>query len=304
MIGLPRLRPVVLALTVLLVRPTEAGLHGLRMEEPRNFGYFVGDTIVRHAVLLADADDTLLSASIPTPGPITYWLDLVRADVQERPAGGGRLYRITLVYQNFYVPLDSRKLTIPEWPLRLAASTAVIPAFTFTASPIRELFPEKSGETVGTFLRPDATPSPISAGWLPSWLGLCAVMTLLILTLLARHHAWWPFRRRPDRPFTQAARVIARVHDDGVGAVGYREALLALHRAFDAAARRRVLAADVAGFVAQHPEFGACRAAVEEFFQTSRQVFFSGHAADASALMPLPAVKRLAGELANRERTR
>ncbi len=294
---------LLIALIVLPARPADAGLHWLRMEEPRNFGYFVGDTIERHAYLLADAEDTLLPASVPTTGPVSYWLDLVRVDVRESRADGGRLYRITLVYQNFYVPLDPHKLTIAEWPLRLGGSTAVIPAFTFTASPIRELFPEKSGETVETFLKPDAKPSPIGAGWLPSGLGLSAATALLALALLARHYAWWPFRQRPDRPFTRAARVIARLHGDGSDVAAYREALLTLHRAFDATARRRVLAADVAGFIEQYPEFAARRAGVEGFFQSSRHVFFSGRAPAAPTLMSLQAVKALAGELAREERT-
>lgn len=282
--------------------PADAGIRMLRMEEPRNFGYFVGDTFERRAELFVDGDDTLLPASLPNVGSLTYWLDLLRVDVQERHADGDRFYRITLVYQNFYVPLDAHKMTVPEWPLLVGGNTAPIPAFTFTAAPIRELFPEKSGETVGTFLQPDAQPLPISMGWLPTALGSSGAVTLLALLLLTRHHSWWPFGRRPDRPFAQAARAIASLQGADAN-VAYRDALIALHRAFDATDRRRVLVADVGDFIGRHPEFTTYRIRIEDFFRSSRGVFFGGVANEATALMPLQAIKSLAGELARGERT-
>jgi mxaA protein len=290
-------------LVLLLLVPTsaDAAVHWLRMEEPRSFGYFVGDTLERHALILVDPDDALQAASLPKPGPLSYWLDLRRVEVRESRAEGGKLYRITLVYQNFYVPLDPRKLTIAEWPLQLTQGSAVIPAFAFTASPIRELFPEKSGETVDTFLKPDARAAPVSAGSVKPWLSLNATIALLALTALAHHFAWWPFNARPDRPFARAARFIAGLRGDGVASADDRAAMLALHRAFDATAKRRLLADDVDGFLAQHPEFAADRADVERFFESSRQSFFGGGATPAP--MPLQALKAFAAKLASRERS-
>ncbi|MBB5047138.1 mxaA protein [Rhodopseudomonas rhenobacensis] len=294
---------LLLQMLPLMLNPASAvaGLRWLRMEEPRNFGYFVGDTLQRHAYILVDPDDTLQAASLPKPGAVNYWLDLVSVEVRESRAQGGKLYRVTLVYQNFYVPLDPRKLTVPEWPLQLGGGSAVIPAFAFTASPIRELFPEKSGETVDTFLKPDARAALVSAGWAPHGLALSAAVALLTLALLAWHYAWWPFGARPDRPFTRAARKIAALAGNAVATANYRAALLALHRAFDAAAKRRLLADDVDGFLAQHPEFAACRAEIAKFFQSSREVFFGGSVAP---LMPLDAVETLAAQLSAAERTR
>jgi len=299
--GLVVVLPLQMLLVMLHPGSAVADLHWLRMEEPRNFGYFVGDTLQRHAYILVDPDDTLSAASLPKPGPVNYWLDLASVAVRESRAQGGKLYRVTLVYQNFYVPLDPRKLTIPEWPLQLAGSSAVIPAFAFTASPIRELFPEKSGETVATFLKPDARAAPVSAGRAPRGLALSAAIALLTLALLAWHYAWWPFVTRPDRPFTRAARKIAALGGDAVAAADDRAALLALHRAFDAAAKRRLLADDLDGFLAQHPEFAACRAEVVWFFQSSRDLFFGGSVAQP---MPLQAVSALAARLAAGERRR
>ncbi len=50
------------------------------MEEPRNFGYFVGDLIERRASSSRIATIELLAASLPKPGPLNYWLDLTRVE--------------------------------------------------------------------------------------------------------------------------------------------------------------------------------------------------------------------------------
>jgi mxaA protein len=294
----------VIAFVMLLIaaplQSSEAGIRSLQVREPRNFGYFVGDIFERRIELLVDHNDALLPASLPSVGQVTYWLDLLRTDVRESRADDGTLYTITLVYQNFYVPLDAHKLVVPEWPLRVGTDTAIIPTFTFTGAPIRELFPEKSGETADTFLQADAKATPIGLGWLPFGAGLSMAVALFALLALARHHAWWPFRLRPDRPFTRAARMISSLSGDSSDPV-YRDALLAMHRAFDATDHRRVLAADIGGFVARHPQFEASRGGIEEFFRNSREIFFGG-TSGRYAFLPLQSIKSLAGELARGER--
>lgn len=284
-----------------------AALRWVRMEEPRNFGYFVGDVIERHAYVLTDPDDQLLPASQPKPGPVNYWLDLVRVEIHEGRAEGGRLYRITLAYQTFYTPLDPRKLTIPAWPLAVGSNTnstpAAIPAFVFTASPIRELFPEKSGETKDTFLRADIKPQAVALGDAPTALAFSATATLASLLLLARHRAWWPFQERPGRPFAQTSRLIARLRKRDSEEAAYRDALTALHRAFDETAKRRVLAEDVSAFLERHPAFAVRRAEVEYFFQSSRRAFYGDDIAGAAERMPLHALEALSVHLAEAERT-
>jgi mxaA protein len=294
-----------LLLTSCWVSPAQAALHWVRIEEARNFGYFVGDLIERRASVLTDRDDQLLAASLPKPGPVNYWLELTRVDVGERSVEDGRLYHITLVYQSFYTPLDPRKLTIPAWPLAVASGgSGTIPQFTFTVSPIRELFPEKSGETKDTFLRADLSPTPIPTGETLMVLAACVVAALMMLMLMARDRAWWPFHRRPTRPFARAARALARMQAHGDGAGRYRDALGVLHRAFDITARHPLLAGDVAAFLSRHPEFAGRNIEIESFFDSSRRAFFGDDEATASALMPLGALRILGENLAKAERTR
>ncbi len=125
---------------------------------------------------------------------------------------------------------------------------------------------------------------------------------LAALTGLAWHNAWWPFHRRPARPFTDAARFLRTNGARLQGASGYRAALLKLHRAFDLAAGRRVLADDVAEFLRQHPEFAPYAGEVERLFASSRQAFFANEVDQARAAMPLPALTELSTRLGAAER--
>jgi hypothetical protein len=140
-----------LLLLALQAPQAAAGLRSLKMVEPRPFGYFAGDIIERRAIIAVDADSELLRASLPSAGPLSYWLDLIRVDLEESSSAGGKLYRVTLVYQTFYVPFDPRKLTVPARPVaggdggfrrrdhriagvaRVASGVAAIPAAAGTA---------------------------------------------------------------------------------------------------------------------------------------------------------------------------
>ena len=295
-------------LSAMSASSASAELSALKMEDPRPFGYFTGDVIVRRAVIDLDDGSALVRASLPRPGPVTYWLDLKDVDIEENGRGGGKRYAVTLTYQTFYVPYDARKLTIPAWTLMLAGGSgphqAVIPAFTYTSSPLREIFPEKSGETVETFLRADAKPRSIDVQPLKVSLIACLVAAALAILLLARQLALWPFRRRPDRPFTRAARFLASAPAASHNLEDYRKALLVLHRAFDEASGHRILASDLNRFFSEYPEYSGRRREIADFFESSRRAFFGDDIAGASERFPIGALRKLSRELSVQERSR
>jgi mxaA protein len=78
-----------------------------------------------------------------------------------------------------------------------------------------------------------------------------------------------------------------------------RDAMLELHRAFDATAGRRVLAADIDGFIEQHKRFGGLKQDIETFFAASRTFFF-GPVQDAA--LPLDRLAALGRRLMRAER--
>lgn len=276
--------------------------------EPRPFGYFLGDTLRREVDVRLGAGQELEAASLPRPGPLNYWLELSSVDVKKETGDADALYRISLTYQTFYAPLDPRRLLIPSFKLKISGAAGdgevTVPELSFLTSPIRQLFTEKN-EPAGSAiaLRPDRFPPRQPTGAERTTLLLSAAVALAALVALAWHNAWWPFHRRPSRPFTEAARYLMGSATRLGDARDYREALLRMHRAFDHVAGRRVLADDVGQFLANHPEFAPYAREVEQMFASSRQAFFADDLEKARATMPLRALTELSARLGAAERS-
>ncbi len=273
--------------------------------DPRGFGYFVGDVITREIVVTVAEPYRLEAASQPAPRRLSYWLDLRSVAVDEREESGRTRYRLKLVYQTLYVPLSPEPRSLPPLTLRFTdgegIAVAKVPPFNFVMSPLREVIPEQPEEGPVGYLRPDAAPRGVSSRQARIAFGAGLVTVLMALALLAHHQAWWPFRKRPARPFTQAARVLRRLSRNP-DADAYRIGLLDLHRAFDVSAGHRLLAEDISGFLASHGQFRPYEAEIGRFFATSRRAFFGNDMAGAVDTMPLPAVAALSAELGAAER--
>lgn len=281
-------------------------VQSMTLSEPRAFGYFLGDVIGRDITLTLKPGAHVEAASLPRPGAVNYWLELRSVDTDERSAGGGTRVTIALKYQAFYSALDPRKLTIPGFTLTIADASGseniLVPEWSFLMSPLRELFPGKETEGTAVSLRPDATSRLLPTSTQRTALIVAGVVTLATLILLAMHYAWGPFRRRPGRPFTQAARFLKGNGPELTGDGGYRAALLKLHRAFDETAGRRVLPDDLSGFLAEHPQFAPLSRDIERLFASSRAAFYSNDVAHARAGMPIAAIAELGARLGAVER--
>ncbi|WP_029009948.1 hypothetical protein [Azospirillum halopraeferens] len=298
-----------LALILLVAAPAAAaaGVRSVTLAGPRPFGLFIGDAILLEADIVADPGFRVMTASLPRPGPVTYWLDLRSVAVEDGGVrDGAGHHRVRLEYQTFYAPLEPRALDIPSLTLTLndgaRSAEAVIPAWTFLTSPLRELRSGAGGDGGGPYLRPDVPPRPVdgTVGMLAA-AGSGTALPLL-LALNAWHRGWWPFRARARRPFMRALRV-ARLDLQMTGDAGaYRAALLAFHRAFDAAAGRRVLGDDVPVLLDAVPAFRPLRADIERFFEASRLAFFGADTAAAIDRLPPAALLALGRRLTAAER--
>ena len=276
----------------------------IAVSNPRAFGYFIGDVITRKVVVRLGPNQTLDTASLPRPGPLTYWLELSRVDHAESRDGDDTLHTLELSYQTFYGALDPRRLVIPGVTLKLVdGGDVAVPQFGFITSPIRQLFAassQSSGSAVE--VQPDVPAPRLATGSERTVLLISSLVAVAALAGLAWHNAWWPFHRRPARPFTDAARYLKANAVELESAQGYRAALLRMHRAFDLAAGRRLLSEDVASFLDAHPEYEAQSAKIERLFHASRRAFFANDVDEARAEMPLGALVDLSAGLSAAER--
>jgi mxaA protein len=278
----------------------------LRMIEPRSFGYLVGDVFSREVDIVAAEPYLLEPSSLPAPGRLTYWLDLKSADVIDKSTSGGRRYRVVLTYQTFYVALAPTRLIVPGMTLKFTdgqkSVEAEVPAWSLVMAAMREIAEEKPEEGPIGYMQPDAVPTLIATSRDRNVFGAAAGGFLLSLLLLAFHQAWWPFHARPSRPFTNAARSIGHRAAGKADQDAYRASLLDLHRAFDASARRRLLAEDVPIFLAGHQVFKPLASDISRFFASSRRAFFGNDLAGAAEEMPLADVTTLGKRLGEAER--
>lgn len=292
------------ALLLLLLPGVAARAATVELFAPRPFGYFIGDVITHEAVLALDPGYQLAESGLPRPRPVTYWLDLVSARLTALPErAGGRRYRLTLTYQTFYAPLEPRALEIPAVPLvaadrdkRLALS---VPAWTFVSSPLREIVSSRTANPMA--LQPDIAPAPYPLRDDLRAAGGAAGLAVASLLALAMLRGWGPFASR-RMPFCDAARRLRRSLADAPTPEAYAAGLVLLHRAFDAAAGRRLLAEDVITFLAGAPRFAPEADAIVRFFAASRMVFFGMDPEQARAVLPADALLALSRRLAAAER--
>ncbi|MGQ4273741.1 nonribosomal peptide synthetase MxaA [Terrihabitans sp. B22-R8] len=289
--------PALLALLPMAVSPTQSHGQEVTLYAPRPFGHLIGDTIALSADITLDEGLTLDPASLPQPRPVDYWLDL--RDVRLTDQGiraGERRYRLDFTYQTFYAPLEPKRLTIPPVPVAAFGEerriALTIPSWSFVTSPLREIT-GGSGEVMVP--RPDIAPRPI-----PTGRTLALFLTGLALSALAGAGlAWqrglWPFHTRRNRPFLTAGRVVRTVlaHQPP----NYDAALIALHRAFDKTAGKRVFAEDLTAFFAAHPDFRAAEPEIDRLFAASRRAFFAADLAAAQEELPARHLTELARSL-------
>lgn len=239
-------------------------------DNPHGYGWWLGDELVQRVTIALPPGVTVDPASLPRPRAVDYWLDLRAVEAEQADTG----LHLTLRWQNFYSALEPSWREVPAQPIRLSDGTvAELPGFGFVTSPLRPLTAPSTADQ----LQPDPRfrlidPMPTRAG-----LGLSLAALILSGLGLAWHQAWGPFRARPARPFTRAARAMARLPDRRL-----------LHRALDAAFGRVLIGADLPQFLAARPEFRPLADRLAAFFAASDAAFFGQHAhpdtAEAQAL--------------------
>lgn len=270
-------------LAAALMLPLTAAAQDISVENPRGYGWWLGDELVQRVHIDLPAQAALDPASLPRPRAVDYWLDLRSVDRSDQ----GNRITLTLRYQNFYSALEPSARTVPAFPLRLMDGTRLdLPGFTYVTSPIRPILAPSTPDQ----LQPDPPYHLIDTRPALARLAASALALAAGLLSLARHQGWFPFHQRPARPFTRAAREVRRLPE--------AHARRVLHRAFDAAFGRVLIGADLDRFLAQAPQFAPLADRLRGFFAASDTAFFGlGQA-------PAQDVALLARDLAAIERGR
>ena len=282
--------------------PATAAVRSVELAPPaRDFGYFLGDTLTATATITVDGGTVLDRATLPDAGPTTPYIDIRRMTVQDHADTAGRVYRISIEYQNFSGPDAATQVFVPPYRLEFQDGPrripVEVPAWHVMVSPLRhDITPMVSADG----LRGDHDIPPLQDGaarWLVS--AGVAAMAAAALLMLARG-GWFAVLLSGPAPFAAAARRIGRLTRRTDAQAAWQEGAVLLHRGFDATAGHAVLAGDIDVFLARHGRFAPARPDIERFFAASTRTFF-GPAADASK-PDLTYLRALASHLRRLER--
>jgi mxaA protein len=224
------------------------------VQQPRSFGYVVGDVVTQRVLLDFEPSE------LPRTERLTVWFE--RREVRiETDAQGGRWLAVS--YQIVNAPQALTTVTLPAWELD---SRLRIPEAQVSVAPLTprdaELRPDRAAPVIAT--------APL-AKRITLWSGA-------LLVTLASWLAWWLYRNRrasANLPFARALRELRTVDESAP------QAWQALHRAFDATAGRVVQRETLGVLFLRAPYLAARRTEIERFFAQSGERFFgSGFATD------------------------
>jgi len=289
-----------LCLLANLGSPAAQSIGQFRVEDPRPFGHFIGDTLQRRVTFdSAGTAELMLPDRAPQPRRVNPWVELQNVQAIRTHWAQGRRYQLALTYQIVNSPPQPTLITVPgmELQIRSEGETRIerLPDWLLLVAPL-------TGDDVRQGLeahRPSRAPVLIDirrTGILAA--GFCGAG--LLLTAWACFERWgaaWFQSRRGA--FARARLHLQRLARERRGPAHTPRALRIMHRAFDETAGHRLFAEQVDEFLTQHPEFAGLHADIRNFFETSRAEFFGpGSASD----VQLPALLQLSEQLRRRER--
>lgn len=249
-------------------------------QQPRAFGYVIGDELEQRVTLHAPAGFVLDPKSLPRAGRTGLWLQLAPPRLSSKKAGDGMRYALTLDYQIVNAPEQVRAVELPELDLvfsrRGTRLTASVDEWPITIAPITPSYVlARAGLKE---MQPDARPVMPRIGRYRALTLLWAATIIAILAGTVVRRRGIPWLRRGARPFAQAAHDIGKLARLPPDRSNYRRGLQCLHRAFDTAAGHAVFGEHLAPLFAARPELLGLRAQIEQFYAASQREFFGTEA--------------------------
>lgn len=298
---------VAVALAPVVAHADTPGEIHVRFDEPRAFGYRVGDTVRREVVIDTPAGLRLDEESMPTVGRQGPLLELRSVSRQKQRVDGGQRLTLGFEYQIFASPPEPRTYELPTLKLRFdggsSAQEVRVEAWPVVVSP---LMPDEASTRVGLGeLRPDAPVQPAPTTLPRVMVTGSVVVGLSLIAYLALVYLGLPWWGRRQRPFGAAWRSLQSQRRRGAlpaDASGRQTAARQLHAALNTAAGRVLFAETVDAFIAGAPRFAPLRADLLAFFERSRAAFFATPADGAAVADDLQWLLDFAGALRNAER--
>ena len=257
------------------------------VEQPRPFGYVVGD-LIEQRVLLRAANLPVDLVSLPRPERLGVWFERRPARVVSDSQGR---HWLVVDYQLINAPQGLTTVNLPAWQISAKSGQQLnIPQWPISVGPL-------TGRTViaqGGLqqLRADRPAPLVATEPIAHQIEIGTAFLLLTLALWGGWLLWRNWHDVLERPFARAAREMRGVADDAP------QAWQALHRAFDRAAGRVVQTSTLGSLFERASYLEPLRPRIVEFFAQSVEYFF----ADPSGARRALSVQGLCNDLRKIER--
>jgi mxaA protein len=254
--------------------PATTRLVNAVVEQPRPFGYTVGD-VVTQRVLLQLQDKDFEPAALPRAGRVGVWLER-RTPKRETDSDGRRW--LIVDYQLINAPQSLRTVTLPGWELKPRGDgpALAIGEWHLTVAPITPRW--TNGQSGLVDLLPDR-PAP-SVDIEPIRRRIVLWSSALIATLIAwlGWLLWRNRRARAEQPFARAWRELHALDESAPAA------WQALHRAFDRTAGGTLQMGTLPLLFDRAPHLEPLRPQIEQFYAQSAALFFGATPPTAATL--------------------
>lgn len=274
----------------------ETGVGRLEIEQPRAFGYQIGDKLERIVRLTLANPNRLDVDSLPERGRISASLAIDEPRIEERRQRASIDYEITLTYQIINVHPEVTDIPVPHHDIRYGNGDEkfqiLIPASRIGVSVLR-------GRTGGPDMQPDQPPVILPQ----ERTRIAALAAVFALSLGALMLLYWglPFAATSG-PFVRAHRRLRALRAEQLDDARYGAVLQLIHQGFDETAGRTVFPEHLDEFFAAHQAFETSREPIVEFFMRSRTHFFGATADPGSDRYSYADLSRFVMELRNIER--
>ncbi|MGD9835615.1 MAG: hypothetical protein AB7U92_22930, partial [Piscinibacter sp.] len=274
------MKRVLLALVLTLAAAAQAAddtVLRIDAEEPRAYGYQVGDHLQRRVVVHVPSGWTLDETSLPQPGGRGLALELRSVQRSVETVVGGQRLQLDLDYQVFLAPAAPRTVEIGAHRLRFAVAgrveEALIEAWPVTIAPLVQVdAPTRRG--LGE-MQPDRPPLRVDTAAPRGRLTVYAVLAALLAAGLALAYLGPPWRAARNRPFGRAWRQLRGLPAQPDDA-RWRQACVALHEALNRSAGEVLFERGLDDFVQRQAGFAPLRDDLQRFLRKTSAQFFGG----------------------------
>jgi mxaA protein len=231
------------------------------VEQPRNFGYFLGDVLTQRLLL----DTPTLRPQLPPADRVGSWFERRAARIETDQDGRRWL---TIEYQVVNSPQGLSDVVLPGSTITMQSGRVLqIPEWHMSLAPLTPVVEGAAGDP--HTLRPDRKPPPVTTlnmrQRLRAWIGALCVS-------LGLWGTWLVWRNRRDaqvKPFARALQQLRWLGPDD------EKGWVIMHRALNAAAGRVVQSGSLPALLDARAQFAPLRPALEDFYRESSARFFA-----------------------------